>query len=104
MRSGAANRARTDAAALLGAATGAADRRHRTLVLTPFSPFPSGSPNVDFCGYTMPHPSEPKFHLRLQTKGGARAVEVLQEGLDSLASMCDELEAVFSEAVPAVER
>ncbi|CAN0181086.1 unnamed protein product, partial [Discosporangium mesarthrocarpum] len=24
---------------------------------------------VDFCGYSVPHPSEPKMNLRLQTKG-----------------------------------
>lgn len=27
------------------------------------------SPDVEFCGYTMPHPSEPKMHLRIQTWG-----------------------------------
>jgi DNA-directed RNA polymerase I and III subunit RPAC2 len=33
------------------------------------------SPDVDFCGYTIPHPSEPKMHVRLQTRQGAcRAV------------------------------
>lgn len=25
---------------------------------------------VDFCGYSVPHPSEPKMNLRLQTTGG----------------------------------
>lgn len=28
------------------------------------------SPDVDFCGYTIPHPSEPKMHVRLQTRQG----------------------------------
>ena len=31
------------------------------------------SPDVSFCGYTVPHPSENKINLRVQTKG---AVEV----------------------------
>jgi hypothetical protein len=88
---GAARAARSDCAEL-------------TILFSPSFLFPLLSPNVEFCGYTMPHPSDPKFHLRLQTKGGARAVDVLQEGLESLATMCDELEEVFSEAVPEPER
>jgi DNA-directed RNA polymerases I and III subunit RPAC2 len=27
------------------------------------------SPNVEFCGYSIPHPSEPKLNLRIQTFG-----------------------------------
>ena len=27
------------------------------------------SPNVEFCGYTIPHPSEAVMHLRIQTWG-----------------------------------
>lgn len=27
------------------------------------------SPEVEFCGYTAPHPSEPKIHLRIQMYG-----------------------------------
>lgn len=27
------------------------------------------SPNVEFCGYTIPHPSEMKMNLRIQTYG-----------------------------------
>lgn len=29
----------------------------------------SDSPNVEFCGYTIPHPSEQKMNLRIQTYG-----------------------------------
>jgi hypothetical protein len=28
------------------------------------------SPEVDFCGYSVPHPSEPKMNVRIQTKDG----------------------------------
>jgi len=32
--------------------------------------FPLGnSPSVEFCGYTIPHPSEAKMNLRIQTYG-----------------------------------
>ena len=27
------------------------------------------SPKVEFCGYSNPHPSEPKIHLRIQMYG-----------------------------------
>jgi hypothetical protein len=27
------------------------------------------SPQVEFCGYTIPHPSEAKMNLRIQTYG-----------------------------------
>ncbi len=27
------------------------------------------SPKVNFCGYSIPHPSEPKMNMRLQTAG-----------------------------------
>jgi DNA-directed RNA polymerases I and III subunit RPAC2 len=27
------------------------------------------SPDVEFCGYSIPHPAEPKMHLRIQTYG-----------------------------------
>lgn len=29
----------------------------------------SYSPNVEFCGYSAPHPSEAKIHLRIQMYG-----------------------------------
>lgn len=31
------------------------------------------SPEVEFCGYSLPHPSERKIHLRLQTRGAFHA-------------------------------
>lgn len=27
------------------------------------------SPEVEFCGYSIPHPSDPKMNLRIQTYG-----------------------------------
>jgi hypothetical protein len=30
---------------------------------------PLDSPDVEFCGYSAPHPSEPKIHLRIQMLG-----------------------------------
>lgn len=31
--------------------------------------FNFNSPGVEFCGYSIPHPSEPKMNLRIQTYG-----------------------------------
>ena len=72
------------------------------------------SPQVEFCGYTIPHPSETKMNLRIQTYGmfdcplswiavllfalnkadlwnadTTNAVEALEKGLDSLMDLCD---------------
>ncbi|KAE8411141.1 DNA-directed RNA polymerase [Aspergillus pseudocaelatus] len=72
------------------------------------------NPQVEFCGYTIPHPSETKMNLRIQTYGmfdcpllwiadllfslnkanlwnpdTTNAVEALEKGLDSLMDLCD---------------
>lgn len=46
------------------------------------------NPDVEFCAYTIPHPSEPKMNLRIQTYDGA-AVDVLKKGLHDLQDVCD---------------
>ncbi|KAK9870321.1 hypothetical protein WA026_006407 [Henosepilachna vigintioctopunctata] len=54
------------------------------------------NPNVQFCGYTVPHPSESKMHLRIQMFKG-RAVDALKKGLEDLVKMCDHSLLVFNE-------
>ncbi|CAG9536190.1 unnamed protein product [Cercopithifilaria johnstoni] len=44
--------------------------------------------NVEFCGYNVPHPLEDKILIRLQTKRGVPAADVLMKGFE-------ELECVF---------
>lgn len=46
------------------------------------------SPEVQFCGYTVPHPAENKMHMRIQVHKG-RAVDTLKKGLEDLAQICD---------------
>lgn len=36
------------------------------------------SPDVEFCGYSIPHPSEPKMNVRIQTYGMASVSCVVQ--------------------------
>lgn len=56
---------------------------------------------VDFCGYSVPHPSEPKMNLRLQTTGRP-ALALLKEGLRDLRDLCDLLEDRVDEEIPGV--
>lgn len=56
---------------------------------------------VEFCGYSIPHPSENKLNIRIQTYGGITAVEALQKGLDDLSDLCTHIEEEFSTKVAA---
>ncbi|KAL2828263.1 DNA-directed RNA polymerase [Aspergillus cavernicola] len=56
------------------------------------------SPDVEFCGYTIPHPSEPKMNLRIQTYDTTTAIEALEKGLDSLMDLCDVVTDKFTDA------
>ena len=63
---------------------------------------------MEFCGYSIPHPSEAKMNVRIQTYGlfaqahgkesdeltdaetdGTTALEALERGLDDLIGLCD---------------
>jgi len=56
------------------------------------------NPDVEFCGYSVPHPSENKINLRIQTNG-APAVDVLRRGLSELTALCEHMLATFETAV-----
>ncbi|KAL3267269.1 hypothetical protein HHI36_011402 [Cryptolaemus montrouzieri] len=56
----------------------------------------ASNPNVQFCGYTVPHPSEAKMHFRIQMQKG-RAIDALKKGLEDLVKMCDHTLSVFDE-------
>nr|SVE74595.1 EOG090X0LBP [Daphnia barbata] len=62
----------------------------RTLILK--------NPDVIFCGYTIPHPSENKLHLRIETRV-LTAVDALREGLEQLQSLSDHVLETFETAV-----
>ncbi|CZR39794.1 putative DNA-directed RNA polymerase I/III chain AC19 [Fusarium proliferatum ET1] len=47
-----------------------------------------GSPDVEFCAYSIPHPSEPKMNIRIQTYSGT-AVDALKKGLVDIQEVCD---------------
>jgi len=47
------------------------------------------NPDVEFCGYSIPHPSEAKMHLRIQTYDQVSVYDVLEKGLTDLTDLCD---------------
>jgi len=53
------------------------------------------NPDVEFCGYSIPHPSEPFMNLRIQTWDGVSVMEVLRKALDDLSDLCDVVEEKF---------
>ncbi|PNS15589.1 DNA-directed RNA polymerases I and III subunit RPAC2 [Sphaceloma murrayae] len=47
------------------------------------------NPDVEFCGYSIPHPSEERMNLRIQTWDEVSVYDVLDKGLQDLADLCD---------------
>jgi DNA-directed RNA polymerases I and III subunit RPAC2 len=57
------------------------------------------SVEVQFCGYTVPHPAENKMHFRIQTDNDVSAVETLKKGLADLDDMCEYTIELFESEV-----
>jgi len=55
------------------------------------------NPDVEFCGYSIPHPSEPLMNIRIQTYEG-RAIEALEKGFNDLMDLCDIVADKFTAA------
>ncbi|PIK37516.1 hypothetical protein BSL78_25649 [Apostichopus japonicus] len=56
------------------------------------------NPDVEFCGYNVPHPTESRINFRIQSRGRP-AVEILKQGLQDLSQTCDHVLATFDQAV-----
>lgn len=69
------------------------------MILTKPFFFYFSSPDVEFCGYSIPHPSEAKLNIRIQTYGDITAVEALKKGLRDLVDLCNHTESHFRERV-----
>ena len=54
------------------------------------------NPDVEFCGYSISHPSESDMNLRLQTTGKG-SNRVMQKGLKALKNVIDTTESKFNE-------
>ena len=52
-----------------------------------------------FCGYSVPHPYEPKMNIRLQVENGSKAIDVLKAGLSELEETANLLDDAFVSAL-----
>jgi DNA-directed RNA polymerases I and III subunit RPAC2 len=50
--------------------------------------------STDFCGYTVPHPSEKYLHLRIQTRKDT-AEDALIDGAETLIKICKTVNSQF---------
>eukprot|EP00794_Sanderia_malayensis_P007505 gene7505-8336_t len=57
------------------------------------------NPEVNFCGYNIPHPSENKINLRIQTKEDISAKDVFRIGLDNLNRLSEHVISTFETSV-----
>ncbi|KAK3420221.1 hypothetical protein EUGRSUZ_G01038 [Eucalyptus grandis] len=55
-------------------------------------------PRVIFCGYSIPHPSEARVNVRVQTTGDP-AREVLKDTCQDLMLTCQHIRGTFDNAV-----
>ncbi|CAG8556790.1 2886_t:CDS:2 [Gigaspora rosea] len=53
------------------------------------------NPEVEYCGYSIPHPSEDKLNIRIQTTENTTAIEAMRKGLEDLKTMCDHIKETF---------
>ncbi|GAM20361.1 hypothetical protein SAMD00019534_035360, partial [Acytostelium subglobosum LB1] len=57
------------------------------------------NPKVDFSGYSIPHPSDNKLNLRIQTKGNVTAQEALEMGLKDIKDISNHILDTFNQAI-----
>lgn len=53
------------------------------------------SQEVKFCGYTIPHPSEDKMHLRVEMFTKTSPLDALKDALEQLDKVCGLVENRF---------
>ena len=59
---------------------------------------------VAFAGYSVPHPSEPVVHIRVQANEPTTAVSALQEACITLSKQCDMVLEKLEERLPEVKQ
>ncbi|KAG9158914.1 hypothetical protein Leryth_013296 [Lithospermum erythrorhizon] len=55
------------------------------------------SPRVSVCGYSIPHPSDARVNIRVQTTGDP-ASEVVKDSCQDLMLMCQHVRSTFDQA------
>ena len=62
------------------------------------------SPHVAFTGYTVPHPSEDRVVVQVQTVGGeVTAMDAMRGAMVAVKDMCDHVEAAVDAEMAAFE-
>jgi len=54
---------------------------------------------TEFCGYSVPHPYDPKMNIRLQTDGTVTALDALKNGLKELEECTNIIDDKFIQAL-----
>ncbi|KDE06575.1 hypothetical protein MVLG_03072 [Microbotryum lychnidis-dioicae p1A1 Lamole] len=54
------------------------------------------NPDVEFCGYSAPHPSEAKIHLRIQMYDQKSSLTALHTALDNLEQMTESILSAYA--------
>ncbi|EFA74510.1 putative RNA polymerase III subunit [Heterostelium album PN500] len=55
------------------------------------------NPKVDFSGYSIPHPSDNKMNLRIQTKGNTTAQDAIMNGLSDIKDISQSVDERIGE-------
>ncbi|KZP33805.1 RBP11-like subunits of RNA polymerase [Athelia psychrophila] len=53
------------------------------------------NPKVEFCGYSVPHPSENHIQLRIQMYDNLSALDTLLNALDNLDNLCETVQDAY---------
>ncbi|GAA5910803.1 DNA-directed RNA polymerase core subunit RPC19 [Sporobolomyces salmoneus] len=59
------------------------------------------NPAVEFCGYSAPHPSEAKIHIRIQMYDGKSSLDALNEALDNIEQMTETILEQYTASLAA---
>ncbi|KAL7422186.1 RNA polymerase subunit AC19 [Cryptotrichosporon argae] len=56
-------------------------------------------PDVEFCGYSAPHPSEPKIHIRIQMYDNLSAVDCIRKALANLRDLFTSVQKSYAHSL-----
>ncbi|KAI8870972.1 RBP11-like subunits of RNA polymerase, partial [Ramicandelaber brevisporus] len=57
------------------------------------------NPDVDFCAYAQPHPTDDFIKIRVQTNGSSTATAVLREACKNVKGMAKHAQDVLAKAL-----
>ncbi|KAI0075509.1 RBP11-like subunits of RNA polymerase [Panus rudis PR-1116 ss-1] len=57
------------------------------------------NPKVEFCGYSVPHPSEPHINVRIQMYDHQSSLTALIEALNNLDDVCNTIERAYTSSL-----